>query len=61
MFPHSRDKDGKPLFIIKAKSSVKGTYKAEEVQKVLGKSFIFFRPTLSKRLKILLLDYSLLV
>jgi hypothetical protein len=37
MFPHCKDKDGKPLFIVKVKSSVKGAYKSEEVHKVLGK------------------------
>ncbi len=36
MFPHCKDKDGKPLFIIKVKSSVKGAYKADEVHKVLS-------------------------
>ncbi|EFX68040.1 motile sperm domain-containing protein 2-like [Daphnia pulex] len=35
MFPHCKDKDGKPLFIVKVKSSVKGAYKSDEVHKVL--------------------------
>ena len=42
MFPHTKDKNGKPLFIIKAKLSVKGAYKAEELHKVLGKLSINF-------------------
>lgn len=35
MFPYCKDKDGKPLFIFKAKNTVKGTYKAEDLQRVL--------------------------
>ncbi|KAK4004350.1 motile sperm domain-containing protein 2 [Daphnia magna] len=58
MFPHCKDKDGKPLFIVKVKSSVKGTYKSEEIHKVLvywfdrlekqekgGKISVFFEMT----------------
>jgi len=35
MFPCSKDKDDKPMFIFKAKNTVKGTYKSEDMQKVL--------------------------
>lgn len=36
MFPHSRDKDGKCLFIIKVKANVKGVVKAEDIHRALG-------------------------
>ena len=35
MFPKSRDKDGRLLFIIKAKSNVKGQFKSDDIQKCL--------------------------
>lgn len=37
MFPYGRDKDGKQLFLIKVKSNVKGAFKSEDIQKVVGR------------------------
>lgn len=36
MFPHSRDKDGKLIFVIKVRLNVKGIVKPEDIHRALG-------------------------
>lgn len=40
MFPHSRDKDGKLIFIIKVRLNVKGIVKPEDIHRALGDHYL---------------------